>query len=445
MTAPRRPRSAWLLVGSTPSAPAKVQSAGQCFKRFVAKRRWYFVLVLLRAACSSRVRSSCRVGSIWSRRLARSPLSRNSSQAANTRRVIATPASPNCFCAARPSLWAVKSRTRCDQAELAALGREVVVGRPAVRAGDASEVLAEERLRLALVAVGRDPEDRLGRGERGPERALAAAQAPAGLVDVDGGGGADVIVKLSMGPCERLTGALHERVDGTGRQVGAKQVAHQLDGVAAGDAVPDRERGDRRLKPRPERRAGVASGKLGARLGGTGRAAQPVQAVLRHRDRDRRQLTDLVALRDGRVDTLVLAEQTRAAIAALRPMLNHPIDALERKQPTVPALVARLTATAAARTWRRKPAGRRRRILRRRQRRVTRTAAHLLLELLDTGLKPLVPRRQRENELHTTLPPRVVDRLRLVPLHPAQIRGPTPGPCTGPERLRVFCRLQAFR
>src|SRR6266508_3539212 len=68
MTAPRRPRSAWLLVGSTPSRCAKVHRAGQCLSRLVAKRRWYFVLVLLRAACSSSVFSSCLSGRIRSTR-----------------------------------------------------------------------------------------------------------------------------------------------------------------------------------------------------------------------------------------------------------------------------------------------------------------------------------------------------------------------------------------
>jgi hypothetical protein len=57
MTAPRRPRSAWLLVGSTPSACAKVHSAGQRLSRLLANSRWYFVLGLLRAACSSSARS----------------------------------------------------------------------------------------------------------------------------------------------------------------------------------------------------------------------------------------------------------------------------------------------------------------------------------------------------------------------------------------------------
>jgi len=65
-------------------------------------------------------------------------------------------------------------------AELTSLGVEVVVGPPAVRAGDAGELLAEQRLSLALVATLGDAEDGGAARERPPERALAAAQAPAG-------------------------------------------------------------------------------------------------------------------------------------------------------------------------------------------------------------------------------------------------------------------------
>src|SRR5665811_351202 len=53
MTAPRRPRSASLLVGSTPSMSLKVQSAGQSLSRFRAKVRWRRLRALLSAASSS--------------------------------------------------------------------------------------------------------------------------------------------------------------------------------------------------------------------------------------------------------------------------------------------------------------------------------------------------------------------------------------------------------
>src|SRR5665648_312721 len=61
-------------------------------------------------------------------------------------------------------------------AELASFHIEVVVGPPAVRAGDAGELLAEQRLGLAAVATLGDPEDRGAEGERPPKRALAAAR-----------------------------------------------------------------------------------------------------------------------------------------------------------------------------------------------------------------------------------------------------------------------------
>src|SRR6266511_1223554 len=64
MTAPRRPRSAWLLVGWTPLVWVKVQRAGQRLRRLRANWRWYLVRGLLRAACSSRVRSFCWSGAV---------------------------------------------------------------------------------------------------------------------------------------------------------------------------------------------------------------------------------------------------------------------------------------------------------------------------------------------------------------------------------------------
>lgn len=95
--------------------------------------------------------------------------------------------------------------------------------------------------------VGGDSEDSRTLGEQRPERALAAAQAPAGLVDVDCCGETDVAEQLLVGEGERLAGAAYDRLDRAGRDVGAEQVARQLGGIAAGDAVPDRERRDRGL------------------------------------------------------------------------------------------------------------------------------------------------------------------------------------------------------
>ena len=77
-------------------------------------------------------------------------------------------------------------------------------------------------------AVGRHSEERrLGR-ERRPQRALAAAQAPAGLVDVDRRGATDVAEQLLVGEEERLAGAAHDRVHRTGRDIGAEELAHEL-------------------------------------------------------------------------------------------------------------------------------------------------------------------------------------------------------------------------
>src|SRR5665647_3388412 len=169
MTAPRRPRSAWLLGGSTPGTLAKVHSAGQRLSRLLAKVRWWRLRALLRAASSSSARSSALSGPMRSPRRARSASQRHCSQAANSRLVISRPATPNSFWAPSPSLWAVKSRTRCARAELPPFRIEVVVGPPAIGGSDSCEPLAEQCLSLALVAVGGDAEDRCAEGERAPE------------------------------------------------------------------------------------------------------------------------------------------------------------------------------------------------------------------------------------------------------------------------------------
>ena len=69
---------------------------------------------------------------------------------------------------------------------------EGVVGPPAVGDCDPGELLSEQRERFPLVPVGRDPEHRRPFCERAPEGAFAALQAPAGLVDVDRVGAADL-------------------------------------------------------------------------------------------------------------------------------------------------------------------------------------------------------------------------------------------------------------
>src|SRR5450759_1268338 len=245
MTAPRRPRSAWLLVGSTPGTLAKLHSAGQRFRRFLAKLRWRRLRALFPAASSSSARSSSLSGSTLSSRRARSASARNSAQAANSPAAISRPAAPNCFWAPSPSLWAVKSRTRCARAELASLRVEVVVGPPAVRAGDAGELLAEQRLGLAAVAPLGAAEDGGAAGERSPERALAAAQAPAGLVDVERRGGAHVAEQVFVGLVEGQGRVLQDGVDRAGRELGAKQLAQKLCGVTPGDAVAHRQGGAR--------------------------------------------------------------------------------------------------------------------------------------------------------------------------------------------------------
>jgi hypothetical protein len=141
---------------------------------------------------------------------------------------------------------------------------------------------------------------------------VAAGGLPAGLVDIDDRSRLDLLLEQRVRAGERRPGSLDDRVDRPGREFDPEQLPGELGRVAAGDTVPDRERHDRRLQPRPERRPRQLAWKLGPCRGGALRAAHPVQPVLGHADGDRRQLRDLMPPRLRRVNQLRLAEHVRA-------------------------------------------------------------------------------------------------------------------------------------
>ncbi len=101
-------------------------------------------------------------------------------------------------------------------------------------------------------------------------------------------------------------------------------------------------------------------------------------------------------------------------------MLDDLVDLLGRNQPSVPALVTRLTTTPSTRSLPARTRRRRRRILRRRQRGVSRAPVQPPLELTDPGLEPPVrvdqlanPHKQSDRRLPIT----IENRLRVGPLH----------------------------
>src|SRR5450756_384529 len=276
MTAPRRPRSAWLLVGSTPGTPAKLHRAGQRLSRLPAKVRWR----RLRAALARRLLEQ------------RPELLLERADALEQAVTVSVPAelSPGpeqpprdlkagraeLLLGAEPLAVGGEVAHQVGPAELAPLRVEIVVGPPAVRAGDAGEVLAEQRLGLAAVATLGDAEDRGAAGERAPERALAAAQAPAGLVDVERRRGAHVAEQVLVGLLQGGARAADDGLDGTARERGAEELAQELCGVAPRDAVPDRQGDDRRLEARAE----GAGWDLGRQLCPRGAAARRAAQAL---------------------------------------------------------------------------------------------------------------------------------------------------------------------
>jgi hypothetical protein len=144
-------------------------------------------------------------------------------------------------------------------ADLARGGIEAAVGPAAIGADDPFEIPAKQGDRLALVAVGGDPEEGRPRSEGAPPGAPLAAHSPAGLVDLESGGLADALEQVLAGPHQRLSGASENRVHRAAREPGAKQLAGQLDRVAPGDAVADGECRNRRLQAGAEGAGGTSA------------------------------------------------------------------------------------------------------------------------------------------------------------------------------------------
>ena len=262
-----------------------------------------------------------------------------------------------------------------------------------------------------------------------------------------------------MGTGERPARALADRVDRAGREPDPEQLMCELGDVAARDPVTRRQRHDRGLQVRPERRCADAIRHGGRGLGVALRAAQPVRAMLEHDHAGRRQLGHLAAAEPAPGLALVDAELVAAAATGIRVVIDDLIDLIFGLQrPTrapMPSLTARFALGAlppqqllrlCARLgpplltrlgW----------ILRRRFRTRPRVLPHLTLQPSQPLLKPLNPSGEIEHELHAHIPAGVIDRLGLGTLHGAKIRRAQPRtllwrPTT--ERLPEAPRLQGF-
>jgi hypothetical protein len=117
----------------------------------------------------------------------------------------------------------------------------------------------------------------------------------------------------------------------------------QLDQIAAGDPVPDRERCDRSFKAGTEGAARDLAWELCPRVLSAARTTDSLGTVLCDVDRDDRQLLDLMAPRITDRHMLSLSEHVTAG-AALWPVLDHVIHRPRRQQRSSLALMAGLCA-----------------------------------------------------------------------------------------------------
>ena len=180
-------------------------------------------------------------------------------------------------------------------------------------------------------------------------------------------------------------------------------------------------------------------------------------AMLGDHDRDRRQLGDLTTPRPPGGQLLLLAELAPAAPAAVRIVVDELVNLVLRRQRTTGALMPGLAASTPPlpipreqllrlRPRLRPPLlTRLRRIVRGRLRTSSRALPRPLLKTPDPFLQqpslrgqPLYRRGQLENHLDTTIPPRVIDRLGLRPLHTTQFDNRTEVPSPESRQLNGY-------
>ena len=239
--------------------------------------------------------------------------------------------------------------------------------------------------------------------------------------------------------CERDRAALADRLDRPDRHADPEQVTGELGHVTARDAVARGQRQHRCLQPGPERRGGDVGREPRGRPAFAARAAQTMAAMLPNNQRDRRQLDDLTPTRTPRRQLLLIAELVPATAAAVGVVIDELVDLILAGERPAGALMPGLPTRSAPlpiprqqllrlRPRLRPPLlTRLRRILRRRPRPGTRTLPRPLLKPPDALLQqqrlrgqPLHRRGQLKDDLDATLPARVIDRLRLRPLHTTQ-------------------------
>ena len=121
-------------------------------------------------------------------------------------------------------------------------------------------VVSEQLAQAVLVTIGRDLKHRDAVGEGAPQSALAAAQAPPGLIDIDVRRSAHPPEQLLMRLGQCVAGASEDVIDRAAADPRAEQLLAQLHGVAARDPVAHRQRRDRCLQARPERARGDLGG-----------------------------------------------------------------------------------------------------------------------------------------------------------------------------------------
>ena len=190
---------------------------------------------------------------------------------------------------------------------------------------------------IVVTACG-DLQDRVALGEHAPDRALGAAQPPAGLVHVDRPGRTDLVEQVLARLGQRVGGAGEDRVDRPGTDPRANSCSQSSTTSRRLMRLRTESVTTAACNRGPNALSATSAGSWPARP-----APQPGQRttlalVLGHPDRHHRQLLDLTTRRLAHRDAIGLAEHVPAATAG-RPVLDDLVDRPRRQQRPALALM----------------------------------------------------------------------------------------------------------
>jgi hypothetical protein len=210
-------------------------------------------------------------------------------------------------------------------AQLSLLGRDLVVGRQAVRHPDAGVVRPQQAREGFAIAPTVDPVDGDTLADPGPEPVEDPAFLPRSLVHVRQRARPERLESLLEGRLERTRHAVLDRADRAHRHRDAEGLRKQPRRLAPAQAVPRDQRGRQGLEARAEGAPRDVGWERRDDLLAAAGADPPVEPVFGDRRHERRNLDDLVTTRSRTIREQIPAATLRALLGLVVDDIIDPI------------------------------------------------------------------------------------------------------------------------